>query len=47
MEDDSSQHWDINYYDHNKKLNIKIFKLKFAHISNNADEQLFKKNIWS
>ena len=45
MEDDLSQYWDINYYDDNKKLNFKIFKLKFAHISNNADEQLFKKYL--
>ena len=37
-----SQYWDINYYDDNKKLNFKIFKLKFAHISNGVDEQLFE-----
>ena len=32
----------MKYYDDNKKLNFKIFKLKFAHISNNVDEQLFE-----
>ena len=40
--DDLSQYWDMNYYDDNKRLNFKIFKLKFAHISNDVDEQLFK-----
>ena len=37
-----SQYWNMNYCDDNKKLNFKIFKLKFAHISNNVDEQLFE-----
>ena len=32
----------MNYCDDNKKLKFKIFKLKFAHISNNVDEQLFE-----
>ena len=32
----------MKYYDDNKKLNFKIFKLKFAHISNGVDEQLFE-----
>ena len=40
--DDLSQYWNANYCDDNKKLNFKIFKLKFAHISNNVDEQLFE-----
>ena len=40
--DDLSQYWNMNYCDDNKKLNFKIFKLKFAHISNNVDEQLFE-----
>ena len=40
--DDLSQYWDMNYCDDNKSLNFKIFKLKFAHISNDADEQIFK-----
>ena len=41
--DDRSQYWNMNYCDDNKKLNFKIFKLKFAHISNDVDEQLFGK----
>ena len=41
--DDLSQYWNMNYCDDNKKLNFKIFKLKFAHISNDVDEQLFGK----
>ena len=40
--DDLRQYWNANYCDDNKKLNFKIFKLKFAHISNNVDEQLFE-----
>ena len=40
--DDLSQYWDMNYCDDNKRLNFKIFKLKFAYISNDVDEQLFK-----
>ena len=32
----------MNYCDDNKKINFKIFKLKFAHISNDVDEQLFE-----
>ena len=41
--DDLSQYWNANYCDDNKKLNFKIFKLKFAHILNDVDEQLFEK----
>ena len=40
--DDLRQYWNANYCDDNKKLNFKIFKLKFAHISNDVDEQLFE-----
>ena len=40
--DDLSQYWDMNCYDDNKKINFKIFKLKFAHILNDVDEQLFE-----
>ena len=32
----------MNYCDDNKKLNFKIFKLKFLHISNDVDKQLFE-----
>ena len=37
-----SQYWNLNYDDDNKKIHYKIFKLKFAHISNDVEEQLFK-----
>ena len=40
--DDLSQYWDMNYCDDNKRLNFKIFKLKFAYISNDIEKQLFK-----
>ena len=36
------QYWDTAYYDDNKDLNLKIFKLKFAYISNDIDEKLFE-----
>ena len=42
MEDDLSQYWNLNCCDDNKKLNFNIFQLKFAHISNDVDEQLFE-----
>ena len=32
----------MSYYDNDKELNLKIFKLKFAHISKDIDENLFK-----
>ena len=32
----------MSYYDDDKELNLKIFKLKFAHISKDIDENLFK-----
>ena len=32
----------MKYYDDDKELNLKIFKLKFAHISNDIDEKLFE-----
>ena len=40
--DDLSQYWNANYCDDNKKLNFKIFKLKFTHIFNDVDD-FFKK----
>ena len=33
----------MNYCDDSNRLNLKIFKLKFAHISNDVDEQWFEK----
>ena len=35
------EYWDMNYCDDNKKLNFKIFKLKFSHIFNDVDDNLF------
>ena len=40
--DDLSQYWNMSYCEDNKKLNFKIFKLKFAHIFNDVDDNLFK-----
>ena len=33
--------WHMRYYDDDKELNLKIFKLKFTYISNDIDEKLF------
>ena len=41
------EYWYDEYYHDNKKLNNKIFKVKVAHLLNDVDEVLFKKNIWS
>ena len=30
------------YYEDNKEMNLRLFKLKFAHIFNDADDNLFK-----
>ena len=32
----------MSYYYDDKELNLKIFKLKFAYISNDIDENLFE-----
>ena len=34
--------WNMNYYDDNKELNLKIFKLKFEYLSNDIDENFFE-----
>ena len=31
------------YYEDNKETNLRLFKLKFAHIFNDVDDNLFKK----
>ena len=36
------EYWHTRYYDDNKELNLKIFKAKFAYISNYIDEKLFE-----
>ena len=32
----------MEYYEDNKKTNLRIFKLKFAHVFNDVDDDLFK-----
>ena len=33
----------MEYYEDNKDINIRLFKLKFAHIFNDVDNNLFEK----
>ena len=37
-----SDYWYINYYEDNKETNLWLFKLKFAHVFNDVDVNLFK-----
>ena len=39
---DLGEYWHIKY-DYDKELNLKIFMLKIAHLSNDLDEMLFEK----
>ena len=32
----------MEYYEDNKEINLRLFKLKFAHIFNDVDDNLFK-----
>ena len=32
----------MDYYEDNKETNLRLFKLKFAHIFNDVDDNLFK-----
>ena len=34
--------WHKSYYNDDKELNLKIFKLKFAYISSDIDKKLFE-----
>ena len=36
------EYWSMGYYDDDKELNLKIFKLTFAYISNAIDEKFFE-----
>ena len=36
-----NEYWDMDYYEDNKETNLRLFKLKFAYIFNNADDNLF------
>ena len=37
-----NDYWYIEYYEDNKETNLRLFKLKFAHIFNDVDDNLFK-----
>ena len=37
-----NEYWHMRYYDDDKELNLKIFKLKFTYISNDIDEKLLE-----
>ena len=39
--DDINRYWCTSYYDDDKELNLKIFKLKYAFLANDLDEMLF------
>ena len=38
--DNLDDYWHMRY-DYDKELNLKIFKLKYAHLSEDLDEKLF------
>ena len=40
---DLNDHWYIEYYEDNKKIHFGLCKLKFAHIFNDVDDNLFEK----
>ena len=35
-------YWYMNYYEDNKETNLRLFKLKLAHVLNDVDDNLFK-----
>ena len=37
-----SNYWYIEYYEDNKETNLRLFKLKLAHILNDVDDNLFE-----
>ena len=37
-----NDYWYIEYYQNNKETNLRLLKLKFAHIFNDVDDNLFK-----
>ena len=37
-----NDYWNMNYYEDNKQTNLRLFKLKFAHVFNDVDDNLFK-----
>ena len=40
-----NEYWHMRYNVDDKELNLKIFKLKFAYVSNDIDEKLFEQVI--
>ena len=39
---DLGDFWYMQYYEDNKETNLRLFKLKLAHILNDVDDNLFK-----
>ena len=39
---DLSDYWYVEYYEDNKDINLRLFKLKLAHVLNDVDDNLFK-----
>ena len=37
-----NDYWYIEYYEDNKEINLRLFKLKLAHVLNDVDDNLFK-----
>ena len=42
---DLSDYWFIEYYEDNKETNLRLFKLKLAHILNDVDDNYLKKYL--
>ena len=38
-----NDYWYMEYYEDNRMINLRLFKLKFAHIINDVDDNLFEK----
>ena len=38
---DSNDYWYMKYFEDNKDINLRLVKLKFAHILNDVDDNLF------
>ena len=39
---DLNDYWYVKYYEDNKETNLRLFKLKLAHVFNDVDDNLFK-----
>ena len=37
-----NDYWYIEYYEDNKETNLRLYKLKLAHVFNDVDDNLFK-----